>query len=99
MLNLDKQKIFVLIPEEVMNELIQAIKDLKMLKETLEKGNNSDALGDYIPEEQAMELLDRGKTWFFNKRKSGELPGKKAAGRWYYKKEDIIKFIQNGRSI
>jgi len=50
MLDLEKQKIFVLISEEVMNELIQAIQDLKMLKETFEKGNSLDALGDYIPE-------------------------------------------------
>ena len=94
-MNFDDRHTFYLIPKEALDELIQAIKDLKMLQDEIGKGGNSEALGDYIPEDKAMELLDRGKTWFFYKRKSGELPGKKAAGRWYYLKEDIKKYIQN----
>ena len=67
-----------------------------MVREELEKRNGSDALGDYIPEERAMELLGRGKTWFWNQRKSGDLNGKKAAGRWYYSLDELKKLINNG---
>jgi len=99
MIDFESKHTFYLIPKEDLDELIQAIRDLKILQEEIGKGGSSDALGDFIPEDKAMELLDRGKTWFFNRRKSGELPSKKAAGRWYYKKEDILKYIQNGRTI
>ncbi|KPK82814.1 MAG: hypothetical protein AMS27_13925 [Bacteroides sp. SM23_62_1] len=99
MINFDDKHTFYLVPKESLDELIQAVRDLKRLQEEIGKGANSEALGDYIPEDRAMELLGRGKTWFFNRRKSGELPGKKAAGRWYYKIADIQKYIENGRTI
>jgi hypothetical protein len=44
-------------------------------------------------------VLKRGKTWFWNKRKTGELQGKKAGGRWYFKISNIYKFIDDGRTI
>jgi len=85
MFDFDKHNTFYLIPKEAFDELIQAVKDLRQMQAEIERGADSSALGDYIPEDRAMEMLKRGKTWFFNKRKSGELPGKKAAGRWYYR--------------
>jgi hypothetical protein len=97
--NFEDKHTFYLIPKETLDELIQAIRDIKGIQEEIGKGVNSSALGDYIPEDRAMELLGRGKTWFFNKRKSGELPGKKAAGRWYYRNQDIIKYIEDGQSV
>ena len=90
----DKQNAFYMIPEEALDELIQAIQDIRRIQAMLEKSSNSDALGDFIPEEDAMKLLGRGKTWFWMKRKSSELPGKKAAGRWYYNKNDLKKYIE-----
>jgi hypothetical protein len=99
MFDFDKNNTFYLIPKEAFDELIQAVKDLRLMKDEIGKGITSSALGDFIPEEIAMELLGRGKTWFFNKRRSGELPGKKAAGRWYYRHQDIKKYIEDGKSI
>lgn len=96
MIDFDNQNTFYLIPKEALDDLIQAIQDIRRIQAMLEKSCNSDALGDYIPEEDAMKLLGRGKTWFWSKRKSGELPGKKAAGRWYYQLRVINKYIQNG---
>ena len=97
--NLNDNKIFVMIPEETLDELILAIKDLKQIKEGLERESQSGILSDFITEDKAKELIGRGTTWFWNNRKSGELPGKKAAGRWYYNLKDIKKYIEDGRSI
>lgn len=97
--NLNNCKTFVLIPEEILDELIQAIRDLKKIQNIFGQEDRSGVLDDFITEEKAREMIGRGTTWFWNKRKSGELPGKKAAGRWYYKVTDIIKYIENGRSI
>ena len=99
MIDYEQHNTFILIPKEILDELIKAIQDLKQLQDTLRNENSSGVLGDYIAEEDAMKVLARGKTWFWNKRKSGDLPAKKAAGRWYYHKDDITKYIENGRSI
>ena len=97
--HLEDYKTFILIPEDTFEEFIQAIRDLRKIKSFLEKDSDSGTRGDYIDENEAMKILRRGKTWFWNKRKSRELPGKKAAGRWYYKLMDIDKLIDNGRSV
>ena len=94
MINYNNQNTFYLIPKEAMDELLQVVKDLRRMRDEME--GSSEVLGDYIPEEKAMELLRRGKTWFWNCRKSGILSGKKAAGRWYYRLQDIKKLIENG---
>lgn len=96
MIDYNKQNTFYLIPKEALDELIQAIQDIRQVQVMLEGSNRKEAMGDWIPEEDAMELLGRGKTWFWDKRKTGELPGKKAAGRWYYKLSEINKYIENG---
>lgn len=98
--DLKRHSTLYLIPEEVLDELIAAVKSIKKFQENLEKEEkNIRPLGDYIDEDHAMELLKRGKTWFWNKRKSGELPGKKAAGRWYYNIADIKTYIQNDGNV
>lgn len=96
MIDYSKQNTFYLVPKEALDDLILAIQDFRKVQALLEGSSSRDVLGDYIPEEEAMKLLGRGKTWFWDKRKSGELPGKKAAGRWYYKKNDLKKYIENG---
>ena len=96
MIDYNKQNTFYLIPKEALDELIQAIQDIRQVQVMLESSNRKEAMGDWIPEGDAMELLGRGKTWFWDKRKTGELPGKKAAGRWYYKLSEINKYIENG---
>ncbi len=99
MINFNTQNTFYLIPQAALDELIKAIQDLRELQKVIEKGDHSRALGDYLPEEKAMELLGRGKTWFWNKRKTGELIGKKAAGRWYYSIDNLKNYIEGGRSV
>jgi hypothetical protein len=100
MTDLNTPNVFYLVPEKALEELFEVIKDLRKFQENLERGvENVKPLGDYIDEIQAMKVLKRGKTWFWNKRKSRELPGKNAAGRWYYKVSDLNKFIENGKSV
>ncbi|NQU32411.1 MAG: hypothetical protein HQ521_04185 [Bacteroidetes bacterium] len=95
---LDQHTTFYLIPKETLDELVDAIQDLRAMRDELGSSGKTETLGDYIPEEKAMELLQRRKTWFWNMRKTGKLAGKKAAGRWYYKLETIKNFIDHGKS-
>ena len=96
-MDFDKSNTFYIVPCEVIDDLIKAVKDIRSLQEKLSSSDNKEILGDFISEEEAMLLLNRGKTWFWQKRNSGELPGKKAAGRWYYSKRAINQFISHGR--
>jgi hypothetical protein len=96
-MNLEDHSTFYLVPKDALDDLIDAVRSIKQLQDDLNKKVNSETLGGYIDEEKAMELLRRKKTWLWSKRRTGELPAKKAAGRWYYKLTDLQKFIENGR--
>jgi hypothetical protein len=85
----------VIVPYEKMDEIL---KNLQRLNEAVGHSKpEKNALGEYMPEKQAKELLLKQTTWFWNKRRSGELTGRKAGNQWYYKTSDIQKFIENGK--
>ncbi|HNQ67953.1 MAG TPA: hypothetical protein PKN32_06225 [Bacteroidales bacterium] len=88
---------YILVSDRKLDELIEKIDKLQSTV-TLQK-QDGHAIGDYIPEKEAKLLLGKGTTWFWNKRQTGELKGKKAGNTWYYKKSQITKFIENGKSI
>jgi hypothetical protein len=89
-----KQQVFLLVPQEDVEEIRNTLRDIK--GQLSGNKNKVKVLGDYISEKEAQELLNRKTTWFWQKRKSGELSGKKAGNQWFYRKEDIISFIDNG---
>jgi hypothetical protein len=85
---------FLVLPEEKWEELLTKVDTI-----ATSLGNNKTKLnpiGDYITEKEAKELLGRGTTWFWNKRKSKELNGRKSGNVWYYSVREIQKFIENG---
>lgn len=88
---------FAIVPYEKLDELFNKV---DMLTQNM-KNTHSDTkgLGDYISEKEAKELLQKGTTWFWNKRQSKELSAKKAGNTLYYKRSDILKFIENGKRI
>ena len=84
----------VIVPYEKLDDLMQKVN--KISEAIVQAKPERNVLGDYISEKQAKELLSKGTTWFWNKRKSGELTGRKAGNQWYYRKSDIQRFIENG---
>lgn len=86
---------FVIVSFDKMDELLQKINTISdaVMNNKPERGG----LGDIITEKEAKEMLSKGTTWFWNKRQSGELTGRKAGNNWYYKRSDIFKFIENGK--
>jgi hypothetical protein len=84
----------VIVPYEKLDDLMQKVN--KISEAIVQAKPERNVLGDYISEKQAKELLSKGTTWFWNKRKSGELTGRKAGNQWYYRKSDIQCFIENG---
>ena len=87
----------VIVPYDKLEDLMQKVD--KISQAIIQSRPEKNALGDFISEKQAKEILSKGTTWFWNKRKSGELTGRKAGNQWYYRKSDNIqRFIENGKS-
>lgn len=84
-----------LLPLDVVEELRDLAKDIKVLLPKLQNSPSTNLLGEWIAEEDAKKLLGRKTTWFFNKRKSRELQGKKKGNKWWYRVSDIKNFIEN----
>jgi hypothetical protein len=71
---------------------------LKKLENIAGKLESPKSLKDYKSEQEAKELLHRGTTWFWERRKAGELPYTKLGGQVYYKTSDLVKYLED-RSI
>jgi hypothetical protein len=94
-MTINGEKVLVILHKE---DLLEAIEE--KLQQFLPRNNAEEdisAVGEYISQQQAMKMLNRKTTWFYNSRKSGELPAIKSGNGWWYKLEDIEKFISNGR--
>jgi len=93
-----KQKLkFVLIPFEDIEEFKAKVNSI-FEKVCIHESEKNETLGDFITEKEAKAILSKGTTWFWNRRKSNELIGKKAGNTWYYQRSEIIKYIENGKS-
>src|SRR5687768_11471532 len=92
----------ILVPESLLYEMVKrqdAIdKKQDRIITLLEKGITSEIPGNYIPEEDAKELLDRKTTWFWQMRSSGKLAFTKVGNRIFYAKADIQKLLDNNRT-
>ena len=71
---------------------------LKMLKDIDDKLNKPKSVSDYVSELEAKQLLGRGTTWFWERRRSGELPYTKLGGQVYYLKSDLVKYLEDRSS-
>lgn len=57
----------------------------------------SRALGGWISEEEAKKLLGRETTWFWQKRKVGELRYTKAGNKIFYEMDDLKTFLERNK--
>ena len=65
----------------------------KILK-LLEQKNYSNLLDDYIPENVAKKEFGMSTTWFWERRKSGELPFVKVGGRVFYRRSALLGLFE-----
>lgn len=71
------------------------IKKLNDIDDKLEKPKSFD---DYVSELEAKKLLGRGTTWFWERRRAGELHFTKLGGQVYYLKSDLVKYLEDRSS-
>ena len=71
---------------------------LKQLRDIDDKLEKPKSVNDYVSELEAKKLLLRGTTWFWERRRSGELPYTKLGGQVYYLKSDLVKYLEDRSS-
>ena len=81
--------------KEYNSQFRRIIKKLNDIDDKLEKPKSFD---DYVSELEAKKLLGRGTTWFWERRRSGELPYTKLGGQVYYLKSDLVKYLEDRSS-
>lgn len=80
-------------------QLPQLFEDVKEIKENQQKilerseNNNEGEFEGFITEEKAKKILGKEKSWFSEKRKSGELRFTKVGGTVWYQKDDILQMF------
>ena len=80
-------------------EIPQIMKSLEEIKENQQKimarseNSNEGEFEGFIIEEKAKRVLGKEKSWFSEKRKSGELSFTKVGGTVWYLKEDILQMF------
>lgn len=89
------EKIFLATEEQLKNFLEDLFKSF-LSEKNPEKVNSE--LGDYIEEKEAIQLLGRKTTWFYNMRQAGILPYTKIGSKIFYAKSDLIQILDKNKS-
>lgn len=84
-----------------LTQLSQLMEDIKEIKENQQKilerseSNSEGEFEGFITEERAKKILGKEKSWFNEKRKSGELGFTKVGGTVWYQKDDILQMFHS----
>jgi hypothetical protein len=81
--------VLMAVPSEMLEQIIQKLDELSAVV----KGGHPEKLGDWISEKEAQKLLGRKATWFWNRRKNGELVFTKVGNKIMYSRESILAFL------
>ena len=101
-LNLNQFNDLVMVPNRLLKEVLDGQKKLMELLTKNHKGQSqvSSSPDKLISEVEAKKLLGRETTWFWQKRKSGELKYRKMGNKNYYRLSDIeALFVEPTESI
>jgi hypothetical protein len=86
---------FILVPKAMLEKLLENTQRILSLLEGKDTGH--DAIGDYLPEQEAKKLLGRKTTWFWSMRKLGKLAFTRIGNKIFYAKQDIINLLNVNR--
>ena len=81
-----------------MEKKTQLSRILKKLKDIDDKLNKPKSIDDYVSELEAKQLLGRGTTWFWERRRSNELPYTRLGVQVYYLRKDLVKYLEDRSS-
>jgi hypothetical protein len=90
----DPHEALVLVPLHLLEEIRET---LLFLKCQADDKVSKHKLTEWISEKDAMELLGKKVTWFWTRRKSGELPFTKVGGKVFYAMADLNQYLERNR--
>jgi hypothetical protein len=85
------RKSFSLVSDEVLDTLVAKQDRILELLETKKDAT----LSGFVTEKQAMGIVNKKATWFWQMRKTGQLSYKKIGQTIYYSKEDLNSLLQS----
>ncbi len=77
----------------VPKEFLEEIKD-NLLKILQTQNSQNPQLPEYISEKDAKAFIGRKTTWFFEMRRSGQLPFSKVGSKVFYSRADLSNLIE-----
>jgi hypothetical protein len=83
--------VLMAVPSDKLEQILQKLDELSAAV----KGGNSEKLGDWIGEKEAQKLLGRKATWFWQRRKNGELVFTKVGNKIMYSRRSILAFLKD----
>jgi len=81
--------VLTLVPKQFLDQINDKLETLVKLNSKHEAN-----LPEYISEKDAIKLIGRGKTWFFEMRRSGKLTFYKVGSKVMYSRQQIVNFIE-----
>lgn len=85
---------YVMIPRKELNTITELLRQV-LEKVSTQPSNDISINPEYVDEKEACIIFKRKTTWFWDKRKSGELPFSKVLGKNYYKRSDILAMFDD----
>lgn len=90
-----QEKSFVIVPVAWLNELMERQNSILQLLNQSNPISSNNCLADYISEKDAMKMLNKKTTWFWNMRDSRKLKAYKIGNTNYYMKINILELLEN----
>lgn len=84
-----KELNFSVVPKEFLDELQNNIS--KLLEQSKQPKSK---FSEVISEKEAQELFGRKTTWFYEMRRSGQLPYSKVGSKVFYHKSDLLNLLK-----
>ena len=86
----NKKGIYI-VPEDILDNLVA--KQDRILE--ILDGKREATLNGFISEKDAIGIVNKKTTWFWQMRKTGQLPFKKIGQTIYYSKDDLNSLLQS----
>jgi hypothetical protein len=85
------QKGICIVPEDVLDTLVANQDKILAILEAKKEAT----LNGFITEKDAIAVVNKKTTWFWQMRKTGQLPFKKIGQTIYYSKDDLNSLLQS----
>ena len=90
--------VLIAIPESELLVITNQLNRIESLLSGGTKNPGAKSADEYLTEPQVKEEYDMGVTWLWDKRSKGLLPYSKVGGKIYYRRGDIIDFLNRNNS-